>query len=84
VSTGSIGHGYFNSSPVVSWDLILMLRENLGPEDSGRPLIKRDVRFFEINDRYPTFADDQLRATLSVGSQPGTPWASGERGPESR
>ena len=58
VSAGFIGHGYFHSSPAVSSDLILMLRDNLGPEDPGRPLIKRDVRFFEINDRYPTLADD--------------------------
>jgi hypothetical protein len=38
----------------VSSDLILLLRDNRGPgAENGRPLIKRQESFWEIDDMYP-------------------------------
>lgn len=49
-----IGHDYFHSSPAVSSDLILMLRDDRGPgAEHGRPLTKHFDNFWEIGDEYP-------------------------------
>jgi esterase/lipase superfamily enzyme len=54
VNTGFLGHSYFHESPAVSSDLILLLRDNRGPgAENGRPLIKRQESFWEIEDNYP-------------------------------
>jgi esterase/lipase superfamily enzyme len=53
VNTGFLGHSYFHESPAVSSDLILLLRDNRGPgAENGRPLIKRQESFWEIDDKY--------------------------------
>lgn len=52
VSSGFIGHSYFYSSPAVSSDLILLLRDDLEP-GAGRPLIRKNDAFWEIRDGYP-------------------------------
>jgi esterase/lipase superfamily enzyme len=53
VKTDFIGHVYFHSSPAVSSDLILLLRDSCGPgAENGRPLIKREDGFWEIRDNY--------------------------------
>jgi esterase/lipase superfamily enzyme len=52
--TGFLGHSYFHESPAVSSDLILLLRENRSPgAENGRPLIKRQHSFWELDDAYP-------------------------------
>lgn len=54
VSSGFLGHSYFYSSPAVSSDLILLLRDDLEPgTDGDRPLIRVDDAFWEIRDGYP-------------------------------
>lgn len=54
VRAGLIGHDYFFSSPAVSSDLVLILRDNRAPgAENGRPLIKRQNNYWEINDDYP-------------------------------
>jgi len=51
---GFLGHEYFHSSPEVSSDLILLLRDNLRPGgENGRPLEKLTTRFWAIRDGYP-------------------------------
>jgi esterase/lipase superfamily enzyme len=53
VQAGFLGHSYFHASPAVSSDLILILRDNRGPgAENGRPLIKRQEGFWEIDDGY--------------------------------
>lgn len=48
------GHSYFYTSPAVSSDLILMLRDNRDPGSiNGRPLVQLDNNFWQINDDYP-------------------------------
>ena len=59
VDSGFLGHGYFHSSPAVSSDLILLLRDNLKPGKAhGRPLTpdKRSRRYWSIGKGYP-YAD---------------------------
>jgi len=54
VLSGFIGHSYFYSSPSVSSDLILLLRDDLEPgADAGRPLIRKNDAFWELRDGYP-------------------------------
>ena len=54
VSSGFLGHSYFYSSPAVSSDLILLLRDDLeAGTDGGRPLIRVNDAFWEIRDGYP-------------------------------
>lgn len=54
VSSGFLGHSYFYSSPAVSSDLIMLLRDDLEPGTAGgRPLIRVDDAFWEIRDGYP-------------------------------
>jgi esterase/lipase superfamily enzyme len=54
VNTGFLGHSYFHASPAVSSDLILLLRDNRSPgAEHGRPLLKRQESFWEVNDAYP-------------------------------
>jgi len=54
VDTGFLGHAYFHSSPAVSSDLILLLRDNLEP-GAGRPLKcdDRSTRYWSIEKDYP-------------------------------
>jgi esterase/lipase superfamily enzyme len=54
VDTGFMGHAYFHSSPAVSSDLILLLRDNLSP-GAGRPLTcdERTTRYWSIGKNYP-------------------------------
>ncbi len=53
IKTDLIGHSYFHSNPAVSSDLILVLRDNLGPgAENGRPMIHRADGFWEITDDY--------------------------------
>ena len=52
--TGFLGHSYFHESPAVSSDVILLLRDNRSPgAENGRPLIKHNDSFWEIDDTYP-------------------------------
>jgi esterase/lipase superfamily enzyme len=56
VTSGFLGHAYFHSSPAVSSDLILLLRDNLSPgAEHGRPLTpdKRSTRYWSIGKGYP-------------------------------
>jgi esterase/lipase superfamily enzyme len=53
VPTGFIGHAYFYRHPAVSADLILLLRYQLEPGSSGRPLHKRGENFWQITPDYP-------------------------------
>lgn len=54
VNTGFLGHSYFHASPAVSSDLILLLRDQFDPgAENGRPLIRREDNFWEIDDAYP-------------------------------
>jgi esterase/lipase superfamily enzyme len=52
--TDFVGHSYFHASPAVSSDVILLLRDNRSPgAENGRPLIKRQEGFWEIDETYP-------------------------------
>ena len=56
VDSGFLGHAYFHSSPAVSSDLILLLRDNLSPgAEHGRPLTpdERSTRYWSIGRGYP-------------------------------
>ena len=55
VDSGFLGHGYFHSSPAVSSDLILLLRDNIEPGTEGRPLTpsKLSKRYWSIGKGYP-------------------------------
>ena len=69
VDTGFLGHGYFHSSPAVSSDLILLLRDNIKPgAEYGRPLTpdKRSNRYWSIGKGYPYAGD---RAAHRAGKQ---------------
>jgi len=51
---GFLGHTYFHSSPEVSSDLILMLRDGRPPgRRHGRPLRVLRTRYWSIQDGYP-------------------------------
>ena len=53
------GHSYFYSSPAVSSDLILMLRDNRDPgQTNGRPLIQLGSNFWRIDDEYPNMLSE--------------------------
>ncbi|NOR79332.1 MAG: alpha/beta hydrolase [Methyloprofundus sp.] len=52
-SLDSYGHSYFRNSPDVSSDLVLMLRDDLDPGTTGRPLIPLDFMFWRIPKGYP-------------------------------
>jgi esterase/lipase superfamily enzyme len=54
VNTGFLGHTYFYSSPAVSSDLILLLRDNLEP-GNGRPLTchEETSQYWSIGKDYP-------------------------------
>ena len=47
------GHSYFRNAPTVSSDLVLMLRDDLDPGSSGRPLKHNGFIFWEIPLGYP-------------------------------
>ena len=54
-----VGHSYFYTSPAVSSDLILLLRDNRDPGSSnGRPLIQLGNNFWQIQDGYPYISSD--------------------------
>jgi len=49
-----VGHGYFHSSPAVSSDVILILRDNRSPgAEHGRPLIPQGPSLWLLPDDYP-------------------------------
>jgi esterase/lipase superfamily enzyme len=53
------GHSYFYTSPAVSSDLILLLRDNRDPGSAnGRPLIELGNNFWQIKDGYPYISSD--------------------------
>lgn len=53
VKAESKGHYYFYTSPAVSSDLILLLRDNRKPGiENGRPLLQLDQNFWKITDKY--------------------------------
>lgn len=53
VKTGSGGHYYFYTSPAVSSDLILLLRDNCEPgTQNGRPLLPIAKNYWKITDDY--------------------------------
>ncbi|MCZ6690579.1 MAG: alpha/beta hydrolase [Planctomycetota bacterium] len=57
--TGFTGHSYFYTSPEVSSDLILLLRDGKEPgAANGRPLIYRGGNFWELPEGYPTAKAD--------------------------
>jgi len=69
VNSGFLGHAYFHSSPAVSSDLILLLRDNLKPgAENGRPLTpdKRSKRYWSIGKGYPYAGD---RAAHKAGER---------------
>jgi esterase/lipase superfamily enzyme len=47
------GHSYFRNAPAVSSDLVLMLRDDLDPDEPGRPLEHVDQGFYVIPPGYP-------------------------------
>jgi esterase/lipase superfamily enzyme len=54
VNVGITGHYYFYSSPAVSSDLILVLRDNLLPGiNHGRPLKPLTTNYWQVSDDYP-------------------------------
>ena len=57
VDSGFLGHAYFHSSPAVSSDLILLLRNNFKPgKECGRPLTpdpEGNKRYWSIGKGYP-------------------------------
>jgi esterase/lipase superfamily enzyme len=55
-TTDFISHSYFVSNPVVSSDLIAMLRYGLGPSDRGRSLELVEKPFWRIPERQGTGA----------------------------
>ena len=48
------GHSYFRNAPTVSSDLVLMLRDDLDPGTSGRPLEHVELNFWRIPPGYPS------------------------------
>ncbi len=57
--TGFTGHSYFRTSPEVSSDLILLLRDGKEPgAANGRPLIDRGGNFWELPEGYPAAKAD--------------------------
>ena len=58
VKTNFIGHNYFHTSPAVSSDLILLLRDSLDPgTNNDRPLIQLDQNYWKITDDYLMFVN---------------------------
>lgn len=54
VHSGGANHDYFRSSPAVSSDLILLLRDDRDPgKENGRPLKPLDVDFWQLGKDYP-------------------------------
>ncbi len=54
IETDLIGHGYFYSNPSVSSDVILILRDDLGPgAENGRPLKPLGTGLWRIEEGYP-------------------------------
>ena len=47
------GHSYFLDAPIVSSDLVLMLRDDLDPGTPGRPIEPTGLRFWRIPPGYP-------------------------------
>lgn len=47
------GHSYFRNVPAVSSDVILMLRDDLDPGTSGRPLEHLGTKFWRVPPGYP-------------------------------
>ena len=47
------GHSYFRDAPMVSSDLVLLLRDDLDPGAPGRPLEYAGLRFWRIPPGYP-------------------------------
>jgi hypothetical protein len=64
LSTDFYRHRCFHTSPAVSSDLILILRDSRGPgAANGRPLIRRSDSFWEIRDNY-LLQHERQKATL--------------------
>jgi len=54
VKTKFAGHDYYRTSPAVSSDLILLLRDNRAPgAANGRPLTEVAPNYWSIDDKYP-------------------------------
>jgi esterase/lipase superfamily enzyme len=65
-SADLVGHGYFHSSPAVSSDVILILRDNRRPgAEHGRPLIPQGPSLWLLPDGYP----DLELPSLSTGKR---------------
>ncbi len=57
VKSGSFGHDYFHSSPAVSSDLILLIRDHRPPGAAhGRPLGEEGPHWWVITKDYPATA----------------------------
>ena len=48
MSVTRFGHGYFLSNPLVSSDLVAMIRYGLKPGDPGRPLVEIKGPFWRL------------------------------------
>lgn len=57
--TGLIGHSYFVSNPLVSSDIIAMLRYGLKPNEPGRPLVEIERPFWRVRTRKEALAQDE-------------------------
>jgi esterase/lipase superfamily enzyme len=49
----SFGHSYFRNAPTVSSDLVIMLRDDLDPGSTGRPLEPLGFFFWRVPPGYP-------------------------------
>jgi esterase/lipase superfamily enzyme len=78
---GSFGHNYFHSSPAVSSDLIMLLRYQLDPGESGRPLGTTDKGFWTIDDHYPKSATSTAWREAIAAQAPTAQTAAGKSTP---
>ncbi len=51
--TSFIGHSYFRDNPGVSSDLAILIRDGSRPGDAERPLIHRELNFWDLPAGYP-------------------------------
>lgn len=69
VKTDFLGHGYFQSNPAVSSDLVLILRYDRDPgAEHGRPLKRIVDNYWEIEDTYPVFEPGTAPVTPPIST----------------
>ncbi len=51
--SGFLGHSYYRTHPGVLSDITILIRQNLKPGETGRPLIYEQINFWTLPENYP-------------------------------